>query len=143
MSDCILFERTPAYSNDATGRTIVCAAHAEWVRRWWSTGWDKRGYTTTATDGPCVICAAEAEKDEHANTTVRAALLLPALAHTRFRNGSVYVYHRDDTSPTGVVLSCSTDAERFDKLFIELTKSGQLPRWASPLSPTEGMQGAR
>lgn len=54
-----------------------------------------------------------------------------ALHHTRWRNGSIYCYRREPTSPSGVLLACSVeDCPEANALL-----TGSL----SPLSPTEGL----
>lgn len=74
---------------------------------------------------------------------VRAALQDPRLAHTRYRRGAIYIYHRDDTSPSGVLLAEQCDEKMFDEIFSELRAANKVPAFASPLSPTEGLRGSR
>lgn len=95
------------------------------------------------TDDECPECLEDRRKAELPGE-VRAALLSKKLSHTRARNfgggWSVYVYHRDDSSPTGVLLATSIDKARFDSIYAELRQSGVLTSSASPLSPTEGLR---
>lgn len=122
-------------SNTLGGTLVACPRHIdEWRRLIVGTT------TDTPTDAPCPACEAERHAAEEP-ARVRAALTSPALAHTRARNhcgAFVCIYHRDEESPTGVMLAAMCPAKMFDEIFAELRAAGQVPAFASPLSPTEG-----
>jgi hypothetical protein len=77
------------------------------------------------------------EKIQDAQIDVmRQALLRPDHSHTRWVRGFVHAYHYDGSSPSGVMLSASLEAKRYDAL--AETMRGQVFAGAlSPLSPEE------
>lgn len=80
----------------------------------------------------CKRCPIDAEMRDK----MRAALLSPDLSHTRYRNGSVYAYRFDASSPTGVLVAAGCPETIYRSLEAELrgrVHGGSL----SPLSPTE------
>ena len=92
-------------------------------------------------DGVCRLCQAAADRLAHPGR-VREALLSPRLSHTRARPGAagwrVTVYHRDTTSPTGVLAVISASDDVFNAIYDELRAVGLVLSSHSPLSPTEG-----
>jgi len=91
-------------------------------------------------DGVCRLCQEAAERAAHPGR-VREALLSPLLTHTRARRGVgwyVTVYHRDTTSPTGVLAAIDASEEVFRPIYRELVAAGLISSNKSPLSPTEG-----
>lgn len=99
----------------------------------------KDGYMA---DLGCYLCRQEADRAALPGL-VRAALLDPKLSHTRQRSwcgaSIIYVYHRDSTSPSGVMLAVGIDEEQFNVIYNELRAAGLISSNKSPLSPTEGM----
>ena len=92
-------------------------------------------------DGVCRLCQEAADRLAHPGR-VREALLSPRLSHTRARPGAagwrVTVYHRDTTSPTGVLAAISASDDVFNAIYDELRAAGLVLSSHSPLSPTEG-----
>lgn len=118
---------------------VLCGRHIRIART--NGGWLRPdGFKQEPTVAPCDVCREEGEyaaKMEEAADQMRAALLSSKLAHTRHVRGFVHAYHRDETSPTGVLLAASCEATRYDALAAELR--GEVFAGAlSPLSPTEG-----
>ena len=100
------------------------------------------GFVTRAegADGVCDLCQAAADRLAQPGR-VREALLSPRLSHTRARHGAgwyVTVYHRDTTSPTGVLAVISASDDVFNAVYAELRAAGLVLSSHSPLSPTEG-----
>lgn len=93
-------------------------------------------------DTGCYLCRQERERAEHP-AKVRAALLDPKCSHTRFRpfgsGGYVTIYHRNETSPTGVLAAVGCDSKLFDEIYEALRAEGLVSSSKSPLSPTEGL----
>ncbi len=120
---------------------ITCNCHREWQA---AHIYGLMPETETPTDAECVACRKECQHYEHP-AKVRAALLDPRCTHTRFRSfgssGYVTVYHRDQTSPTGVMAAVGASAELFDRIYNELKAADLLSSSKSPLSPTEGLGG--
>lgn len=71
------------------------------------------------------------------------ALLDPACVHTRSKTVCgkevIAVYHRDTTSPSGVIRAWGTDKVSGERIIGRLQQEGRLPSRLSPLSPTEGL----
>jgi len=67
---------------------------------------------------------------------IRAAIESPAFSHSRAGDGCWrdvrWIYHRDETSPSGVRLAAGGEAAIVEPLLREV-------RETSPLSPTEGL----
>lgn len=76
---------------------------------------------------------------------VRVALADPSLSHTRFRDGSIYIYGRDVTSPSGVRLMLGCPEPMYNAIVEEMRARGAAGRCGalSPLSPTEGLYSSR
>lgn len=93
-------------------------------------------------DYGCYRCRQEADRAALPGL-VRLALLDPKLSHTRQRNwcgaSIIYVYHRDQTSPSGVMLAVGIDEDQFNVIYNELRAAGLISSSKSPLSPTEGL----
>ena len=122
------------YTNKFGARVVSCDAHeAESLRHVYGDP-----VKSGETDQECPKCRSRREWDE-APAHMRAALMSPRLSHTRYRYGSVYAYHRDPTSPSGVMLASGLDPERYEKLIAEMRESGTYTGHAAPLSPTEGL----
>lgn len=121
-------------TNQYGGSLVTCAQHDRERRQ------HIHGVLVASTTAdPCPTCETARQHNE-APATMRAALLHPAMSHTRFRpfgaSGSVYAYHYDATSPSGFMLAAGLDLERYETIEAELrgqVGSGKL----SPLSPTE------
>lgn len=115
-----------------------CADHAPAARTWRAfAGLPERAARDGEVCQQCEGLAKQTAMWDAEVPKVRAALLSDQLAHTRFRNGTVYVYHRDSTSPTGVRMAAGLPADRYELLAAELR--GQVFQGSlSPLSPTEG-----
>jgi len=91
-------------------------------------------------DGVCGVCQEAVDRAAHPGL-VREALLSPLLSHTRARRGAgwyVTVYHRDTTSPTGVLAAISVSQDVFDAIYHDLRAAGLVSSSQSPLSPIEG-----
>lgn len=92
--------------------------------------------------GKCQYCATQ-EALAAVPSLLRTALLDPKCSHTRFRNwcgrGIVYVYHREPSSPSGVLLAASGSEQEFNTVYEELRKDGLIGSSKAPLSPTEGL----
>jgi hypothetical protein len=117
------------YVNEYGGSTVRCAAHAPVP-----VGGEPP--IVYALDGvACPECERLAHAAAHPDR-VRAALLSPALSHTRFKYGSVYIYHFDASSPTGVRMAEGIAAREYDTIAAEL-RGYVHPGALSPLSPTE------
>lgn len=88
----------------------------------------------------CQDCETERRHAE-APAIARAALLDPKCTHTRSRNWCgvevISIYHRDPTSPSGVIKAAGLDAARFEIVYKELIAQGLISSSKSPLSPTE------
>jgi hypothetical protein len=127
--------------NKYGAKLVTCECHREWQA---AHIYGLMTETTTPTAEECPACREEVQHYEHP-AKVRAALLDPRCTHTRFRSfgssGYVTVYHRDHTSPTGVMAAVGASAELFDKIYAELRADGLLSSSKSPLSPTEGLGG--
>ena len=100
------------------------------------------GFVTRAegAEGACDLCQAAADRAAQPGR-VREALLSPLLSHTRARQAAgwyVTVYHRDTTSPTGVLAVISASDDVFNAVYDELRAAGLVSSSQSPLSPTEG-----
>jgi hypothetical protein len=122
--------------NQWGGKLVTCEAHrAQQMQHFFG----EHGPETSTEEG-CPLCREARQIAEHP-AKVRAALLDPKCSHTRFRpfgrGGYVTIYHRDDTSPTGVLAACSADEALFNSIYNELRQQG-LSSSKSPLSPTEG-----
>jgi hypothetical protein len=133
--------RAFAYQGDATGRpvAVLCVEHApRALATWWML--KNARLVETTTHEPCNACRdilETAARDVQMVPAMRAALVSPLLSHTRAHGRFVHAYHRDHTSPTGVVLAGTLVATLFAELSAELrgtVSAGAL----SPLSPTEG-----
>lgn len=73
------------------------------------------------------------QKMENHKIDFVAAVASPKYAYARFRQNSVWVYHKDDKSPTGVLMACGMhDIDFAEKVIRRLQDN-------SPLSPTEGL----
>jgi hypothetical protein len=122
------------YSNGDSVYGVFCDEHLAREARHFRT------FTTRETADECKWCKQAREWDEAQNNAIpkmREALTSPNLSHTRNRSGFVHAYHRDDTSPSGVLLAASLEEQRYEKLAAELR--GQVFAGSlSPLSPTEG-----
>ena len=117
---------------------ITCADHEAAQSTHFPGGWivDR----VEGADGVCGVCQEAADRAAHPGR-VREALLSPLLSHTRSRRGVgwyVTVYHRDTTSPTGVLAAISVSQDVFDAIYHELVAAGLISSNKSPLSPTEG-----
>lgn len=106
--------------------------------------------SATPTNLPCWKCDEQKKKAEYQSAIpglIRAALLSPKFSHTRFRSwcnvGIVYVYHRDETSPSGVRLAEGAEEPVFEAVYDELYSAGMIRSSAAPLSPTEGLRRSR
>lgn len=83
--------------------------------------------------GTCQRCEQD-QRTAEVPARVRAALLSEKLSHTRcVFTGSIAIYHRDDTSPTGVMQAAYCDAALFEQIAADI----KLQSCFSPLSPTE------
>lgn len=117
---------------------VLCARHLAESRapgRWFRAD----DYPQVESDAPCAACRDEAEYAALMDGlvgTMREAMLSPKLSHTRTVRGFVYAYHRDDTSPTGVMAAGSCEEGRYFALAAEL-HGHVLAGALSPLSPTE------
>lgn len=123
------------YTNQWGARLVSCETHAPKQLR------HLHGDVKVAgvTEQECPECRVDRQRAELPGQ-VRAALLSPKLSHTRARNWCgvtvVYVYHRDDTSPSGVMLAAGCDEPIYNEIAAELR--GQVHAGAmAPLSPTE------
>jgi hypothetical protein len=132
-------------SNSYGARSITCDRHIPELLKCFFSVTNVRPATETDRSScdmfsrECSRCSAERYLEE-LPAKVRAALESPNLAHTRFRRGAVYIYHRDRTSPSGVLLAEECDEKLFDSIFAELRAAGKVSSSASPLSPTEGLR---
>jgi hypothetical protein len=124
-------------SNSYGARSITCDRHIPELLKCFFTETDRSSCDMFSRE--CSRCSAERYLEE-LPAKVRAALESPNLAHTRFRRGAVYIYHRDRTSPSGVLLAEECDEKLFDSIFAELRAAGKVSSSASPLSPTEGLR---
>jgi hypothetical protein len=121
------------YTNQWNAHVVACESHAAEILR--HVYGDVRQVGTT--DEECRACRTARQLAEQP-ARMRAALMSPKLSHTRTKYGSVHAYHRDDASPSGVMLAASLDEARYADLARELAGvvfGGCL----APLSPTEGL----
>jgi len=121
------------YTNRFNAQLVTCAAHFDAYRQNFFGDLVNQG----PTDKPCRLCVEAQQHAEHP-AKVREALASPKLSHTRARRWGSYwfitIYHRDETSPTGVRAAESCN----EALFNELQRDLKLSSSYSPLSPTEG-----
>jgi len=134
------------FTNRFGATLITCADHEAAQSAHFPGGFVDR---VEGADGVCRLCQEAAERAAHPGR-VREALLSPLLSHTRLRGGPrtclpplpagwyVTVYHRDATSPTGVLAAISASQDVFDAIYRELVVAGLISSNKSPLSPTEG-----
>lgn len=126
-------------TNEYGAQVVTCLLHLVAVREVTLLGVVSEEVTET---GTCQRCATQqALADVPAK--LRAALLDPRCSHTRFRQwcgqGSVYVYHRDPSSPSGVLLAASGSEQEFNAVYEQLRRDGLIGSAKAPLSPTEGL----
>lgn len=125
------------YTNQWGARVVSCDSHSvDQLRHVYG---DVR--QAGVTDEECPACRTERARAELPGQ-VRAALLSPKLSHTRMRSwcgvNVVHIYHRDTSSPSGVMLAAGIDEDQYNQIATELR--GQVFTGAlAPLSPTEGL----
>lgn len=128
-------------TNRYGGKLVTCERH-EPERSKLIIGQDDEAHPRVPTEQPCPNCEQERKLAELPGL-VRKALLDAKFSHSRFREwcgaGCVYIYHRNPTSPSGVMLAVGCPASMFDPIYNALRAEGLIGSGASPLSPTEGL----
>lgn len=130
------------FTNQWGGNDTACQEHELTLRKGLL-----GGLTAVLTDKPCRICREAKRASDYAAALpglIREALLDQKFSHSRFRRwcgvGIVYIYHRDATSPSGVLLVAGAEESIFEAVYAEQIACGGIRSSAAPLSPTEGLR---